>query len=78
MMYPCCYMDKLLEDVENMTSVTEKMNLTPFENRATTVAQMCRSRKELSNDVSIFVFIKSQSFSGLGTETSSRVNIEII
>jgi hypothetical protein len=34
------------------------MNLTPFENRSTTVAQMCRSRKELSNDVSIFVFIK--------------------
>ena len=58
---------RIVRGRENMTSVTEKMNLTPFENSVTIVLQMYRSRKSFSNDVSIFVFNKSHPFSGLGT-----------
>ena len=37
---------------------------------------MCRARKALSNDVSIFVFNKNPAFSGVDTANYSRVNIQ--
>jgi hypothetical protein len=41
-----------------LTKSTEKFNLAPFEISVTKLVLTCRSRKALSNDVSLFVFNK--------------------
>ena len=60
-----------------MTPVTEKINLSLFENTAPIVGKMFRSRKALSSDVSIFVFNKKPAiFWSWYLKLHYRVNIQ--
>ncbi len=60
MMYTCCYIENFSRTLMTMTwrLWLKKINLAPFENTVPIVGWMCRSRKTLSSDVSIFVFNK--------------------